>query len=1013
MNILTIFGWEIVSGYDISLAAWWLDWIVAGIVLALIAGVFCFFFFTGWRKMTPEEKETFKPKREELKAIKDRKERKEFVSQQSAPVRKMLWWKRARVVIYPVASFLIIIALIATPLLYSYGPQIWATVFYKDKTVVSETTKLAAKEATKNVITIEEEGIVLLKNEDDVLPFKVSDDPENDKTPINIFGMDAFGIFYGNGGSGEFATDYTYDKGTSKERTVKCTKLEVALEEAGFEYNPYLKRLYQNFKNQNSSSTNFSIAESNVNIHASVATYGTTDRYLGIQSTWIPYDHEPGVGAYTKTYNEINGQTLLDQAKDFSDKVIFCISRYGTESKEMTEAQLNLYANEKALLSLIMENFDADNVVVLLNTPGPIFLNELEELGVKAIVHMGHPGLTGATAVAEVISGKVNPSGRTVDTWAKDLHRNPTYETFGNRSSTYDSGGKTYAFSNYYEGIYVGYRYFTTRAIEDPNYIYDDEVYYSFGHGLSYTSFNVSLVKHEVDLKAGTGKAYVEVENTGNVDGKYVIELYSTPPYYSNGSIEKAAFNLINYQKTNLLKPGDKETYELDFNIRDLASWDTSKGCYNLEHGKYEISIKENAWDKVVDKKYNRNSSFTFDIASDVLYEQAWQTGHDYENLFQDCEYGGNEEPIQYLSRSDFEGTYTKNEDVNRKWNANIEIDNNSSNLRNRKYEDNQVPRDLAVSKDQFGVKLATPITMHDMKDAEWDDDRWDDFLSQLSIDDCKNLVGGGNFATPAISSIAKPNASEGDGPASCYNSGTGHPSGVMLASTWWNEAALLFGRSCGKEGAARGITGWYAPGMNIHRSPYGGRNFEYYSEDPLISGNMGGYTAKGALEFGVYTFAKHYGLNEQEYNREKLNVFCSEQGIREVYLKPYEIYTNLGGIGMMTAFSSMGTTWAGASEALCIKILRDEWGFKGSVITDYNNDNMPCSAGLRAGNDEWLIPALTSSGSLNSAVNATPEDMRYYLRRACKNILYSLAHSNCAWDEADFAAAGIDVYPR
>ena len=1015
MNTLAIYGWEIVPGYDISLAAWHLDWIIFGIVVGIAAILFCYFFFFGWRKMTPDEREGFKATRAELKGKKGA-EKKEFLNQQSKPTRRVLWWKRAQKVLIPVTAVVVVLALIATPLLYSYGPQLWATIFYKDNTVVSETSKIAAEEATKNVVTIEREGVVLLKN-DGVLPFKTSDEENGPKTKINIFGMDAFGIFYGNGGSGEFATNYTYDKGTAKERTLKSVKLEEALENAGFEYNPYLKRLYQNFKNEKTSSTKFSIAESEVDLTASIATFGTTGRYLGIGSKWLPYEHEPGVGAYDKEFDEIGGKTLMEQAKEFSDKVVFCISRFGTESAEMTEAQLKLMDNERALLSYLVDEFKPQNIVVLLNTPGPIFLDELiEDFGIKAIVHMGHPGLTGATAVGEILAGKANPSGRTVDTWPTDLHNNPTYETFGAKSTSF-TGGKTYPFSNYYEGIYVGYRYYTTRAVVDPSFKYNDEVYFSFGHGLSYTTFNTSLVKHEVNLDEGVITLDVDVENTGDMAGKYVIEVYDTPPYY-NGGIEKAAYNLVAYQKTNLLQPGTLERYELKINLRDLASWDTKKGCYNLEHGDYELSIRENAWDIVVDSKHNRDSSFKFNIAEDVLYRTSYQTGAEYKNLFQDCEYGGNEDPITYLSRSDFAGTYTTNAEVNRVWNSNIEIDNNSSILRNKKYEDNQVDEskvaaDLQFSDDShWGRVLDTKITLHDMKDAAWDDPRWSDFLDQLSINDAKNLIGGGDFATPAIASIDKPNASEGDGPASCYNSGTGHPSGVMLASSWSNEVALLFGESCGKEGASRGITGWYAPGMNIHRSPYAGRNFEYYSEDPLIAGNMGGYTALGALEFGVYSFAKHYGLNEQEINRNGLNVFCSEQGIREIYLKPYEIYSDLGGTGMMSAFSSMGTTWAGASDALCNKLLRDEWGFKGSVITDYNNDSMPCSAGLRAGNDEWLIPALNSSGSLNNAVNQTPNDMKYYMRKACKNILYSLAHSNNAWDEADFQAKEME-FPR
>lgn len=993
-------AFEIIPGYDFSLAAWWIDWIILGIIVILAAGGFCLFFFAGWQKMTKEEKDTFNAKRKEIKNIKNKKESKEFVAKESKPVKMLLWWKKARLVIYPVVTFVTVISLLGAPIVYSYGDVIFATLFYRDNLVVNETTRLAAAEAVENVITVEREGIVLLKNSDDVLPL----DLNSDEKKINLFGMDAYGLFYTNGGSGEFVTDYTYDAGTDKERVVKCKKLEDAIEEEGFELNPYLHTLCQNYA-ATSNSTNYSIADSSYNIHAGISTFGG-DRYLGVSRKWFPYEHEPAVAAYEKTYSEIDNQSLIEYSRQYSDVAVFMISRFGTESAEMTEAQLNLMANEKAVLGLLTEYFD--KVIVLLNTPGPVYLDEIEEFGINTIVHVGHPGLTGTKAIAEILSGTTNPSGRTVDTWPVDFTHNPTYETFGNMSTRFNAGGKTYPFANYYEGIYVGYRYFTTRATVDENFNYDDEVYYSFGHGLSYTTFNTVLERSEVDFETGVGKAIVSVENTGTVKGKYVVELYDTPPYYEGG-IEKSSFNLIGYQKSNELEPGVKENYEIQFKLRDLASWDTEEGCYNLEHGEYTISVKDNAWDIAQNSKNDKPNFFTFNVTEDVLYRTSYQTGAEYQNIFQDAEYGGNAEKITYLSRADFEGTYTTNAEVNKTWNTNIEINNNNDVLRNKTYQDNQVPEELRVSEESFGVVLDTPITLNDMKDAEADDPRWDDFLSQLSINDAKNLIGGGNFGTPALSSIEKFFSSEGDGPASCYNSGTGHPSSTMLASTWWNEAALLFGRSCAKEGTARGMTGWYAPGMNIHRSPYGGRNFEYYSEDPLIAGNMGGYTAKGALEMGIYTFAKHYGLNEQEINRNGLNVFCSEQGIREVYLRPYEIYTDLGGLGMMSAFSSMGTTWAGASEALCNTLLRGEWGFKGSVITDYNNDTMPCNAGLRAGNDEWLIPALNSAGSLNSAVSATPNDMRYYMRVACKNILYSLAHSNAAWDDDDFAAIGVE----
>lgn len=990
--VCRLFDWEIIPGYNLGSADWWTDWfVVLAAVLVLAIVLVGIVFFLGYFRMSKEERAALGEKRAALKALKG-KERKEFIKAQSPGTRVVLRWKSARFVFYPIFGVVLVISLVATPVLYTFGPALYSTLFYKDNVSVTEASRLAAQEATANVVTIEEEGIVLLDNRAGVLPLDT-----NTNKKINVFGTNAFGMFYGNGGSGEFATDYTYNKGKANERTVKCTKFEEALAAEGFEYNPYLLNLCKNY----AANKSHSIAESDFNLHASIATFGTSGRYEGIKNRWIPYEHEPDAAAYLESYDEISGQSLIDYCKSYSDKALICISRYGTENYDLPftkKDELRLTAQEYDLLELVTDNFK--DVIVLLNTPGPMYLNDLDDFGIKTVVYVGHPGLTGTKAIAEVLSGKVNPSGRTVDTWPYDLTSNPTYETFGLKSTTFTNGAN-YPFSNYYEGIYVGYRYYTTRALTDDTFNYADYVRYSFGHGLSYTTFNSALHSAVVDEEKGEITFQVDVTNTGEREGKYVIELYDNPPY-TKGGIEKSARNLIAYQKTNLIKPKELERYELKVKLRDLASWSTAKGHYVLEKGDYEFILSENCWDAAVDTVSKKDNKFVYTLANDINYTTSYQTGKEYRNLFQDAEFGGNKEKITYLSRADWEGTYTKNADVNRNWNANIEVNNN--NLNGIKFEDNKCP-DVVTDR-----VLDNPITLYDMKKATFDDPRWDDFLDQLSQTDMVNLVGdpqGPGFGIPAIKSIGMKNfISEGDGPASCYNSGTGHPSGVILASTWNNDAAELFGKSCAKEGSAMGMTGWYAPGMNIHRSPYAGRNFEYYSEDPLIAGNMGGYTAIGAKQMGIYTFAKHFGLNEQEQKRLGLNVFCSEQGIREIYLKPFEIYTDLGGIGMMSAFSSIGTTWAGASEALLTSLLREEWGFHGSVITDYNNSNMPVANGLRAGNDEWLVSAQTSG--MNTALNSTPHDIRYYLRRASKNILYCLANSNAAWTDADFEAADI-----
>lgn len=990
MNPFTTYVWEPIPGYPIDSFDWKADWWVALIavgVVAIFVGVF--FVALGWGRQTPEERAAYSEVKKQAKALKG-KERKEFIRQQPAGTRTRFAFRFASTIFYPVFSFFLIIALVATPLLSAYGSTIFATLFYTDKTVNSETSKLAAAEAKENVVTIEKEGIVLMKNDAGVLPLNKEVTPR-----INIFGANAFGIFYGNGGSGEFATDYDYGNGWKLE----CVKLEKAIADAGFEYNPYLHNLCKNYAATNNS-TNYSIADSNYNMHASIATFGTSGRYLGIKNRWLPYEHEPKRAAYELAYDEINGKTLLDQAVEYSDTALFCVSRYGTEQYDLPYStkmdELRLTDNEYDVLEMLVDNFK--NVIVLMNTPGPMYIDDFEDLGIKTILYVGHPGLTGTRAIASVLSGETNPSGRLVDTWPKNLAANPANETFG-RNTTRFTGGANYNFANYYEGIYVGYRYYTTRADTDPDFNYNDEVYYSFGHGLSYTTFNKWIHSSVYNPEQQTIDIEFRVENTGKLAGKYVAEFYSNPPY--TGNIEKATRNLVAYQKSNLLEPGAMEQYPIHLNLRDLASWDSKNHRYVAEKGEYQIIMGENAYD-ISKGKDGKDNVFKFTLPEDVIFDKSYQTGYPYSQLFADLERGGGVNPNVYLSRSDWAGTFTKHADIDTRWGGDaVKVNNN--NIRTKVYGDNEIDDELIP---EMGKTLDNPITIFDMKDAEWDDPRWPDFLSQLSEQDMRDLVGKGEFGTPKIDSIKKEFSLEGDGPASCLNSGTGHPSGVILASTWNNDAARLFGESCGKEGTARGITGWYAPGVNIHRSPYAGRAFEYYSEDPLIAGNMGGYTAKGALNMGVYTFAKHLGLNEQETNRGDINVFASEQAIREIYLRPFEIYTDLGGVGMMSAFSFMGTTWSGASESLLTGLLRNEWGFKGSVVTDYNNASMVVTAGLRAGNDEWLIDA---QNMIRAAVQQSPHDMKYYFARAAKNILYSLVHSNAAWQDADFEAIGVE----
>ena len=845
------------------------------------------------------------------------------------------------------------------------------------------TSRAAAKEAEKNVIVIEEEGLVLLKNDDSALPIDLE---ENNR--VNIFGSCAFGLYYGNGGSGSFQTDGRY---TQFPRV--ATKLEAAMVEQGFEYNANIHNMIKNYYSGRGRTV--SVAESDYDIQCGYNKYN----YAEIVSSCDPTQYEPSVDVYNQPFDELGGKTLLEDALDYSDTALFCISRRGSEDEDMNYSELKLKPNEEACIDMLVNNFD--KVIILLNVPTVIEAEFLNDPRISAAIFMGHPGLTGATAVAEALCGKINPSGHLVDTWPYDVKSAPSYQNFGNDTTLSHTGGSTGKFTQYVEGIYVGYRYYVTRAKVDPAFKYEEQVQYSFGHGLSYTTFDKSILEYNIDEAKQEISITVEVKNTGDVAGKEVIQIYTQAPYY-DGGIEKSYYALSSFLKTNEIEPGDVKNYQLTFSFRDIASWSTEDGFYVLEGGDYEFSLRENVWDLAKTSYTDRSNTIKYKLANDVDFRYSYQTDKEYENIFAEVERGPAEEPLEYLSRSDFDETWQNTSDIVREAKAEYFPGgtSNTTSGRSFSFEDNQIDEPLPDTGVDNGLDFM------DFKGADWDDDRWDDLLDQLSIRDMEDLVDGGSFATPAIKSINKPAAKDYDGPGAAFHSGTGHPSEVILACTWNTDIALLMGRSIGREGAARGLTGWYAPGINTHRSPFGGRNFEYYSEDPLIAGLMAGYTNQGCMEFGVYAYAKHFMCNDQENSRAGVFVWATEQSLREIYARGFEIYVDMGGIGIMSSFNSIGSWWAGASYPLLTTLLREEWGFHGVVVTDYAGpDYMATNIGLRAGNDLWLNIASVSAANTYSA---TPHDATILLRRASKNILYACAHSNNVWTMEDYEAVGI-----
>lgn len=973
----------IFAGYSLSSFPWWLDIFVVLGFTAVVFGVGLLFNnILGVSKL--KDKSEAKIAKENWKKL-ARKERKEYFKAASKPIRNIIRWKTTKAWLIPVSSVLCIISMVAVPVLPIAGEQIWITLRGSKVTIYdTESSIRAAAEARENVVTIEEEGIVLLKNENNTLPLNIG---ENNK--VNIFGSCSFGMLYGNGGSGTFATDWT--NGIVERRAKRFNE---AMDEAGFEFNEHLYNVAaNNFKKKG---TYTAVDPSGYKINTGINTYN----YEEIVNTCIPYDYEVPASVYTRDdIPGMNGTTLLDDAKEFSDTAIYTISRYGTESKDMNTSEMQLKTEEVNMINMIKENFD--NVIILLNLPVMVEAEILNDDKIDSVLFVGSPGLTGTKAIAKVLKGEVNPSGHLVDTWVYDAKSAPSYQSFGNyATSSYSSGNPGKPFVEFVEGIYVGYRYYVTRAKTDKSFNYDDYVQWSFGHGLSYTTFEKSIIDYNVDSKSEKIEVSVSVRNTGNIAGKEVLQIYTHAPYITGG-VEKSWYSLTSFKKTNLIEPGETKNYKLEFSFRDLASWDNSKASYILDKGEYEISLRDNVWDETVKSANDSGcTAFTFSLQDDIEYKNSYQTNQEYTNLFEDVEHGPCEEPIQYLSRSDWKGTWTNTNDINLAATAN-KLEGGKA-LGDWNFSDNQIEGDAPTTGAHNNITLA------DLKDADWDNERWEDLLDNLTVNEMKDLIDNGGFKTSAAQSISKTESLDYDGPASAFHSGTGHPSEVTLACTWNVNIAKLMGESIGKEGAARGITGWYAPGINIHRNPYGGRNFEYYSEDPLISGMMAGYTSQGLQEFGVYAYAKHFALNEQESERENLYCWASEQAIREIYARGFEHYVNLGGIGIMTAFNKVGSYWAGGCKSLLTGLLREEWGFHGVVVTDYcYNNTMGANIGLRAGNDLWLIK--NGSYGCSQVQSKTPNDAIKLFRRACKNILYACAHSNNVWTIEDYQAVGID----
>ena len=851
----------------------------------------------------------------------------------------------------------IVLALGVTVNLILVGPMYSMVTLATGGGKVSEENVATATELCENIA---DEGIVLLDNAG-TLPLA-----KNSK--LNVFGWASTNPCYGGTGSGALSDAYP------------TVSLLEGLTNAGFELNTELSDFY----------TAYRADRPEVGMFA--------------QDWTLP---EPEAAQYS--------DDLINNAKAFSDTAMIVITRVGGEGADLPtdvstvtydaghsyndfepgEHYLQLSKTEEDMVDLVCKNFD--NVIVVYNGANAMELGWVKDYSqIKSVIWCAGTGQSGFNALGSVLCGDVNPSGRTIDTFVYDLTATPTWNNFGNmlydnmNEFEADSFGTkvTPAFVNYIENIYVGYKFYETAAAEGL-IDYDKTVVYPFGYGLSYTSFTQTL--NSVTESDGTITVDVTVTNTGNVSGKDVVEVYYNPPY-TNGGIEKASANLIGFAKTSEIAAGASENVQVTFKAEDMASYDAhGKGCYVLEKGDYIISINSDSHN-VIDSK-------TYTVASDIVYNESNPRSSDQTVATNEFDFA--EGNVTYLSRADGFANYAEATAAPTDYSMPAEAKATFYNNSNYDPNDFNNPDDVAPTTGaKNGIQLA------DMVGVAYDDEKWDSFLDQLTVADMDSLIALGGYQSVAVSSVGKVQAIDCDGPASINNNFTqqgsiGFPSAVMIAATWNTDLAYSFGESIGKMADDMGVSGWYAPAMNIHRSAFAGRNFEYYSEDGVLSGAIASHAIMGSQDQGVYAFMKHFALNDQETNRcGMLCTWASEQAIREIYLKPFEACVkNADCHAVMSSFNYIGNTYAGNCPELLINVLRNEWGFVGMVLTDYygvygyqDSDHL-----IRNGGDFCLVNYDTETNHLTDTTSATA---LVCARQACKNILYTVANSRAYYPE-------------
>lgn len=908
------------------------------------------------------------------------------------------------------------------------------------------------------------EGFVLLKNSSDVnkgLPIKTS---KSAKTKVSLFSKNSVNMIAGGTGSG-----VGYINGD----------LKTALEAQDYEVNQKLWDFYKTG------------GGSKYKLGAGVINFGASTDW-GINECPI-----------NVLQNEAG---LLDSIKDTTP--VFVFSRTGGEGGDLAR-YMGAYTNieedkgkhylepdsvEMGVLKYLNEHFT--NVIVIVNTNNAFELGEVAKLeNVTAILWA--PGAGGETpnSLADVISGKVTPSGHLVDTFAYDAFSSPAMKNMGDFNYVNNGNATGYYGVSYDEGIYVGYKYYETRyfdkvmahgndaeTLKVGNYDYSATVQYPFGYGNSYTTFEWSNFTVSEKDANGDITVSVDVKNVGTVAGKEVVQVYVSSPYTEydkTNHIEKAAVSLVGFEKTDVLQPGDNPVpVTVKINVSDFVSYDDVKAkTYILDEGDYQITAAPDAHSAVnnILTKAGKTTANGMDKLGDADFVGVWnnpafdkttyatsKNGVAVTNRFDESSYI---ERNKYLSRSDWNGTFpvthgaqdnndakSKNELNGLTWRESISDDllnklkAAGKNAANNPMTEEQAA-ELALEYNQKGE-----LALADLRGKSFDDDEtWNKLISQMSEKEVAQIINWAGYKSDGATSINKPKAIDLDGPAG-LNSMVGHesysityPSEVNIAASWNKEISYNHGLFVAEDGLRPNVlaSGWYAPAMNIHRTPFAGRNFEYYSEDGYISGVLGTEAVKATASKGMYSFIKHFALNDQEDHRTSngLATWCNEQAMREIYLKPFQMCVENRGtvetrywdyvevkdettqesewkfvekrvqmpacLAVMSSFNRIGYTWAGGDYRLLTEVLRNEWGFDGFVLTDYDNGGyMNKDQMVRAGGDG----ALKQFGGSNITINSDAN--RYYSQQAMKHILYTVVNSNAMNGYVHGVAVGADPFP-